>query len=185
MLIYQDIYDVLRKEKYNEVLQKLPKDFFVQLAAYLAEKKEQVSKDSNLFSESIKMARKQLDNTISIIREIIDIRQRKVLSLAFTAAKTGVSKKDTENLTEHEKKLFEVVVKELEENESFIRNNLDGQEKKSLKNILIRFKEDVPAFIDQEGNELGPFKRGDIVNLTKEIVEILLEENKVAKLEEE
>lgn len=191
MITYQEIYDILRKEKYNESLQQLSKKFLEQVASYLSEKKEILNREQDdnkgLFSDTLRMTRKQLDNALSIIKEIIAIRERKVLNLAFTAALTGISKRDTENLLQHEKELFELTVNKLEDNQKEIAKKLDNKEKeeeKGLKNLLIRFKEEVPAFLDAESNELGPFKKGDVANLPKEIVEILLSDKKAMLLEE-
>ncbi len=190
MITYQEIYDILRKEKYNEALQQLPKKFLKEIASYLAEKKDIVNreqKNTGLFSDTLRITRKQLDNTLSIIKEIIAIRERKVLNLSFTAALTEISKRDTDNLLEHEKELFKVTVSKLEENQKMVSRKLNGQtkeEKKDLKNILIRFKDEVSAFLDAEGSELGPFKSGDIVNLPKDIAEILLSDEKAVLVNE-
>lgn len=189
MITYQEIYDILRKEKYNEFLQKLPKNFLEGVATYLNEKKEILSREQGnsegLFSDTLRMTRKQLDNALSIIKEIIAIRERKVLNLAFTAAETGVSKKDTENLLKHEKELFELVVRKLEQSQKEVNQKLSGkqEEKKDLKNLLIRFKENVPAFLDADGNELGPFKAEDLANLPQEISKILINDGKAVIIE--
>lgn len=190
MITYQEIYDILRKEKYNEALQQLPKKFLEKISSYLGEKKDIVNreqKNGELFSDTLRMTRKQLDNAISIIKEIIVIREKKVLNLAFTAALTGISKRDTDNLLEHEKELFDTTVTQLEKNQKFISKSLNGQageEKKDLKNILLRFKEEVSAFLDAEGSEIGPFKPGDIANLPKNIAEILLSDEKAVLIDE-
>ncbi|MGB9707937.1 MAG: hypothetical protein ACPLXC_01250 [Candidatus Pacearchaeota archaeon] len=187
MITYQEIYDILRKEKYNEALQTMPDNFLGDVAAYLSEKKAIVSREGNMFSDTLRITRKQLDNALSIIKEILAIRQRKVLDLAFVAAVTGVSKRDTESLLEHEQELFNVAVKQLEKNQQKVAMVLNGEirEEKDLKNLFVRFKEEVPAFLDSNGNELGPFKKGDVANLPKEIAEILLADNKTALIEEE
>ena len=187
MITYQEIYDVLRKEKYNEALQTLPDNFLQDVAAYLNEKKNIVAREGNLFSDTLRMTRKQLDNALSIMKEILAIRQRKVLDLAFIAAATGISKRDTESLLEHEQALFNTAIKQLEQNQETLALILNGQAKKEkdLKNLFVRFKEGVPAFLDASGNELGPFKKGDVANLPKEIAEILLTDNKTALIEDE
>ena len=62
MITYQEIYDILRKEKYNEALQQLPKKFLGEIASYLAEKKDIVNreqKNTELFSDTLRMTRKQ------------------------------------------------------------------------------------------------------------------------------
>jgi DNA replication initiation complex subunit (GINS family) len=186
MITYQEIYDILRKEKYNETLQELPTNFLQELAEYLREKKQIVEKDNgSLFSDTLKITRKQLDNTISLIKEIFSIRNKKVLNLAFTAAMTGVSKRDTENLLEYEKKLFESSVSQLEENQKKLLQSLEGQGEKSqeLKNLFIRFKSEVQAFMLPDGSEIGPFRPGDVANLPKEISQILISDNKALEID--
>ncbi len=187
MITYQEIYDVLRKEKYNEALQTLPENFLQEVGTYLNEKKSIVAREGNLFSDTLRMTRKQLDNALSIIKEILAIRQRKVLDLAFVAAATGISRRDTESLLVHEQELFNVAVKQLEQNHQNVAAILEGQvkEEKDLKNLFVRFKEEVPAFFGSNGNELGPFKKGDVANLPKEIAEILVTDGKTALIDEE
>lgn len=188
MITYQEIYDILRKEKYNEALQELPDNFLRELAVYLDDKKQILNKqDTSLFSDTLKITRKQLDNTISLIKEIFSIRNKKVLNLSFTGAITGVSKRDTENLLEHEKLLFEQTVKQLEENQKFLLKYFEGsvEKEKELKNLFIRFKQEVPAFLIPNGSEIGPFKAGDVANLPKEIASILLEDKKAFEIDVE
>jgi DNA replication initiation complex subunit (GINS family) len=187
MVSYQELYDLLRKEKYSDQLQPLPSNFLREVAIYLEEKKSIVSKDQkSLFSETQKITRKQFENAISLINEFFDVREKKVLNLAFTAAKTGVSKRDAETLLKHEKELFEEVVKKLEDNKIKIAKSLEESEpEKDLKNIFIKFKQEVPKFLDLEGNEVGPFNSGDIANLSSEVANILIEGDKAGKIDEE
>jgi DNA replication initiation complex subunit (GINS family) len=189
MITYQEIYDILRKEKYNEALQELPREFFKELAEYIADKRKLLSResDSTLFSDTLRMTRKQLDNALSVIKELLAIRERKVLNLAFAAAQTGVTKRDTDNLLEHERDLFEISVKKLEENQKLIKKRLEGVEQgegKDLKNLFIKFKQDIPAFLGPDGQEFGPFKEGEIANLAKEIVDILISDGKAMVIDD-
>lgn len=190
MITYQEIYDMLRKEKYNEALQPVPKNFLKEIASYIEEKKKILVREGgaekNLFSETVRMTRKQLDNTLAIIKELAIIRQRKVLNLALTAAMTGISKRDTENLLTYEVELFELTTKQLEHCHKELAKKLEGkdEEEKEAKNILVRFKENVPAFLSGEGNQLGPFKQNDVANLPSQIASILIADGKAAEIEE-
>ncbi len=57
------------------------------------------------------------------------------------------------------------------------------KEKKDLKNnILVKFKENVQE-IEYENVVYGPFEKGNIANLPKEIAEILIDEKKAIKIE--
>lgn len=186
MITYQEIYDYLRKEKYNEALQELPDNFLKDLSGYIEDKKQVLAKENtSLFSDTLKVTRKQLDNAISLIKEIFSIRNKKVLNLSFAAAITGVSKRDTENLMDHEKSLFESTVKQLEENQKKILTYFEGkhEQEPELKNIFLRFREEVPAFLINDGSEIGPFKQGEVANLPKEIASILISDKKAAPID--
>ena len=188
MITYQEIYDILRKEKYNEALQPLQKNFLKEAGEYLEDKKktlEKEDKSNGLFSDTIRMTRKQMDNSIAIIRELITIREKKILTLALTASITGIGKRDAENLLGHEEALFNTVVNQLEQCQKEIARKLEGEEEeKEQKNMLIRFKENVPAFFDENGSELGPFKQDEIANLSKQIASILISDAKATMVEE-
>lgn len=186
IITYQEIYDHLRKEKYNESLQEIPDNFLQELANYIDDKKQILAKeDSSLFSDTLKVTRKQLDNSISLIKEIFSIRNKKILNLSFAAAITGVSNRDTDNLLDHERKLFENTVKQLEENQKKILTYFEGKQEKQpeLKNLFIRFKEEVPAFSLFDGSEIGPFKQGEVANLPKEIASILINDKKASQID--
>ena len=45
MITYNDLYEAARKERYSEQLQQLSKNFILEIAEYLKEKKELVSKN--------------------------------------------------------------------------------------------------------------------------------------------
>ena len=69
MLGYNDLYELLRKEKYSESLQPLPKKFIADFVEYIADKKETAAKTS-LFSDSLEKSKKQLENSISLFKEL-------------------------------------------------------------------------------------------------------------------
>src|SRR3989338_5468393 len=176
MISYQDIYDLLRKEKYSEELMQLPKSFFNEVAAYISEKKGIINKEHDLFSEAIIKTKKQLDNTLELIKEIILRRKKKILNLSFIASETGINKKDFDNMLPHEKELFQAVTQQLEKITKGFSNMLNGVSERELKHKLVKFKSDFKIFLDAEGNILGPFKEGEIANLPAEIAQILIKD---------
>ena len=60
---------------------------------------------------------------------------------------------------------------------------MDGKSTEELKNELVTFKTDVEEFLDMEGEKIGPFQKGQIANIPKEIAKILIEDNKAEVLE--
>ena len=183
MITYQDIYNALRKEKYSEDLQGLPKNFLKEVASYIGGKKDIVEKEHDVFAETIAKTKKQLDNTLTMINELLLRRRKKILSLAFVAAETGISKRDFENMFQHERKLFEEITKKLEEAKKKTEAILENSEDKKFKNQLIRFETNMEEFVDEDGNSLGPFKKGDVANLPLAIVKILIDDKKALSIE--
>jgi len=186
MISYPELYELLRKEKYNEQLGKLPKAFFREVAAYFEEKRKIANKSSELFEETIAKTKKQLENAITIIKEIVTRRQKKIINMALIAAKTGISKRDSENMLENERELFEEIIKRLEKEEARLEDVISGQhQEKDLKNSLLRFTQDTGEFLGPDEKKLGPFRQGDIANLPKKVAEILINAGKAQIVEEE
>lgn len=185
MIAFSDIYEAMRKEKYSEQLQALPKKFLNEAFEYFREKKEFLSKEEDSFSDLSLRNKKKLENAMSSFRDLLRIRKKKILNLAFVASEVGIGKKDFENLLSFEKDLFEEVVKGLERAEKNMNADMSGAQKDERAHRLVRFLEEVPEFLDFEGNEVGPFEKGEIANLENEIVEILSKDKRVEILEED
>ena len=185
MLTFSDIYEAMRKEKYSENLQILPRKFLVEVAEYFREKKEFLGKEDDLFSDVAIKNKKKLDNAVSSFRDLLRIRKKKILNLAFVASQVGISKKDFENLLVFEKDLFEELVKALERAEKNQSADMSGSVKDERKHRLVRFLEDVPAFLGLDGNDVGPFAKGEVANLEVEIVGVLEKDKRVEVIEDD
>jgi DNA replication initiation complex subunit (GINS family) len=187
MITYNDLYEALRKERYSEQLQPLLKDFVKEVASYIKERESFSTNTKDLFSEDNQKNKKQLENAISIFKELILRRKKKLLDLAFISAETGISKRDFDNMLSFERETFEKIMKAINEGDKTIEKFLSGtenEESSSQKNKFIMFKQDADEFLDLEGNKLGPFKKGDIVNIPQEIANILIVDNKADPIDE-
>ncbi len=186
MITYNELYDALRRERYSEQLQPIPKNFIKEVAAYLKDKKEMVNKDDDEFSDAIIKTKKQFENSIAIFKELMLRRKKKILELSFIATETGISKRDFENMLKVEKDAFDSIMSSLELCDKKIEKQLKGvDETEEKKNKMIVFTEDVDEFLDLEGNKLGPFKKGDFANLSSEISNILIVDKKAEDVVEE
>ena len=183
MITYNDLYEAARKERYSEQLQQLPKNFILEIAEYLKEKKELVSKDDDLFSDMIAKTKKQLENATTLFKELMTRRRKKILDLVLIAAETGISKQDFDNMFSFEKSLFEELMKNIEGSDKSLSEILNGKKAETSKNELIVFKSDVGEFMGMEGEKIGPFSKGEIANITKEVASILVEDGKADVLE--
>lgn len=185
MVTYNDLYEYLRKERYSEELQSLPKKFLSEVFEYFEEKKKFSDKSDDMFSDVTVKTKKKLENAMAIFKELLTRRKKKILNLAFVASEMGISKRDFENLLGFEKDLFEEIVKALEKADKNLNSSFVGGKADVNNFLLARFLVDVEEFLGMDGEGVGPFKKGEIANLDKEIVEILLADKKVEVLVED
>lgn len=182
MLNYNDLYELLRKEKYSESLQLLDKAFLNELGEYLRTLRENISQESDFLSGS-SQGKKQLENSISLFKGLMLRRKKKLLQLVFVAAETGIMKRDYENMLEFEKKMFENLVKACEDGDKDLGKMLTGT-KESENSKMIIFSEGVEQFVDMNGKIIGPFGKGDLVNLDSRVADILVSSGKANFVDE-
>jgi len=184
MINYNDLYEILRKEKYGEALQQLPRGFVEDMAAFLNERKEETNKEDGMFLDNVVKSKKQLENSISIFKELIRLRKKKLLSLVFIAAETGIMKRDFENMLVFERDLFEKLVKAFEEGDKDLAKTMSGK-KTEEKNRMIMFSQNVEQFMGMDGNPLGPYNLGELVNMDAKVAEIFVSGGKANYVENE
>ncbi len=183
MITFNDIYEALRKEKYSDKLQLLPPKFLQDVATYFKEKQEFLAKEDDMFSDMAIKNKKKLENALASFKDLLRVRKRKILNLAFIASEVGISKRDFENLLGYEKDLYESVVKSLERAEEDRASEMKGEGSTEFNNKLVRFLESVPEFLDSEGEAVGPFEKGEVANLNIEVVSILEKDKRVELLD--
>lgn len=183
MITYSDLYEAARKERYSEQLQPLSKNFIHEIADYLREKKQLSLKEDDIFSDMVVKTKKQLENAVTLFRELMIHRRKKILNLVLIAAETGISKQDFDNMLPFERSLFEELIKNIEDSDKKISEILDGKTAGELKNELIIFKTDVEELLDMEGEKIGPFQKGQVANIPREIAKILIEDGKAEVME--
>ena len=178
MITFKDIYDASKKERYSEKLQELPEKFILEVTEYLKEKKKMSLKNEDDFSEIVVKTKKQLENAGIYFKELMNRRRRKILNLVLIAAETGISKRDFDNMLNFEKELFENLMKCTESFDKKINDVLNPKKAKINENEKIVFKEEVGEFVDLEGKKIGGFKKDEVVELPKQIANILIEDGK-------
>jgi len=183
MITYNDIYEAAKKERFSEQLQKLPKNFILDIANYLKEKKEMASKEDDIFSDVIIKTKKQLENALTLFKELMLRRRKKILTLVLVANETGISKKDFENMFDFEKSVFEELMKCIDFSDKQINQILNGKkEKQEIKTVV--FKKGVQEFVGLDGKKMGPYEKEQMTTLPKEIADILIEDGKAELVKE-
>jgi DNA replication initiation complex subunit (GINS family) len=178
MLDYNELYEYLRKEKYSEPLQALPKTFISDVSAFLNTKRAQLGGLHDLFSEEVLKAKKQFENAVSIFRELMRVRKRKILNLVFVASETGIMKRDFTTLLNFEQDLFEKLVSAVGDSEKELQRLLNGSPVMVQDHKMVLVTTPVAAFVDMSGGSVGPFEKGVLVNLDAQIADLLIAEGK-------
>lgn len=186
MIDYDELYEYLRKEKYGDQLQTLPRGFVSQISDYFMEKKKELTSEDNLFSEEMISEKRQFENAISIFKELVLRRKRKILNLVFIASETGIMKRDFGNMLKFEQELFEKLIHSVEEADKDLKEVLAGKEEKSEKvlNKMVIVDKNITAFVDMEGKVIGPFESGSLANLDAQVADILVSEGKARLVDE-
>ena len=180
MITFNDIYEASRKERYSEKLNSLPQNFISEVAEYLGEKRK-ASMAGDEFSEATIKTKKQLESATTHFKELMNWRKKKILNLILIATETGTSKKDFDNMFDFEKNLFDSLMKCVEISDKQLNQELNSSNGNS-ENQKVEFKEDVGEFVGLEGEKIGGFKKGEIVELPKQIAHILIEGGKAISL---
>lgn len=113
-LTYEVLYELLRREKSREELQKLDDNFFASVLAYLREKQqaydESLAKNDIFSIAEREKLQLQLQNIRKILRDLYDQRERKIILMALNKSRTQSNIIDVSNLLPEEKMFFENTV---------------------------------------------------------------------------
>lgn len=208
-ITYETLFELLRREKGREELQKLDETFFSDVVSYLKDKHEMLKKKDSVFSESEhEKLLKQVENAKKIIKKLYDKREKKISHLAIYKAKTNSDLIDKSLFLKEEKEMFDALVYVLRRfrkgvlgkvlNLSDIsgvkeNNKEDIQEKKEEekeikeeeeKTKLVKFLNPIPKFIGEELESYGPFEEKDIANLPKGIAEVLIRKGRAEEIKQ-
>lgn len=191
IITYEVLYDILRRERTRQELQKLDENFFNDISSYIIKKKailDDLKSKSSIFAQKeIEKTEKELINIKRIIKDIYDKRESKVLQLALSASITN-KMQDGYNLLPEEKINFDNLVTFLKISREDLLDKLMGEEKpkvikseqESIKTV--RILQPVPRFVGDDLNEYGPFDEEYIASLPIKVAELLIKNNKAEEI---
>ena len=91
--------------------------------------------------------KKQLENGITLVKELMVRRKKKMLNLVLIAAETGNSKQECDKMLAFEKDLFEDLMKCIDSSDKRVSGILNGGKTEESKNELVVFTENVEEFM--------------------------------------
>ncbi len=110
-ITYETLFDLLRREKNRPELQKLSDSFVDDLKGYIKEKNSILKGQQIKIGDSAEIEKenteKQIDNIKSMLNNLFDRRQQKIVQMAIIKAKTSSNPDDCSALLDEEKKLFD------------------------------------------------------------------------------
>jgi len=124
----ETLYDILRNEKKKEDLQELESSFFVDVVAYLREKKallEQKGDQDELFASTEREKLEyELRSIKRILKEIYEKREKKLIDIAMNKSRTRSDIIDVSCMLREEKEFFDSLVNHLNKYRSGVLLNL-------------------------------------------------------------
>ncbi len=182
---YSELYELVRREKYAEPLQQLPNGFIADVAAFLHEQRGRSVEDSASLLDGAGKSKKQLENSISLFKELILRRKKKLLSLVFVATETGIMKRDYEYMLPFERTIFDTLVKTFEAGDKELARLLHGgKDQEKTQQAIVIFTQDTEQFVDMGGSVVGPFSSGELVHLDRDVSSILVASGKARYVDE-
>jgi DNA replication factor GINS len=186
--MYQELYDIWRKEKLSKDLQPLPKDFFERATDYTRKLKES-QRMIDMKTMKARLLKQEYENSRKLSSEILAIRFRKMFECLLMDQKPI----STGSLTTQEETIYQTLNEAAGQYLKLKRNVLEGKQAESAaplprdlpQRILVRFACDVPAIIGVDLRTYGPFKPEDIASLPTENAQALVHQRVAVKVEVE
>lgn len=200
---YETLFDLLKRERDRSELQKLDKNFFIEVVNFLDSKTKDLEKSSLEHKRGLE---RQLENVKRLLTDLYSKREKKIVGLALDKSKTKSVIVDNTVFLPEEKIFFEAVVALLTHYREGILGNvlicnnpdinevfndigsLDPQkkpqidEKKDEDVILVRFVQAVPKFVGEELEEYGPFEEEDIANIPRILAKVLIDKGRAEEI---
>lgn len=182
--MYDELFEVWKKEVENPELQSLPKDFYTRLSNYV----KKLNEEKRMIDEKSirgKLLLKEEENVKKMISDLIHIRYRKIMMMAAKKESIPLT-----SLTSEEENLYDGLLLQAEACEEMLENILHGQKpriERILKNrgfMVVRILKEIPSQI--KGTDMknyGPFKPEDIVMLPEENAKALIKRGAAEKIE--
>jgi len=198
---YEDIYELYRNERFSTDLQELTPGDLKKIKNYFEDKnKETKNQDQslNLFSTHNRAKiQVELSNATRVVKDLLERRERKVISRAVFNSRSEDSLRDTSNMLKIEEELYDqltVLLKRFRKGFLATIDNDGNYPIEKMQPLKIGKKsepkvadvpkkyyalETIPEFFGPDTNKFGPFNQGDVVNAPEEIINILLPQNKI------
>lgn len=173
--MYDELYELWKKEKETLDIQWLPKNFYAKVAAYIKKMNEE-NRMLDKKTTKAKLLDNELQHATVVVAELLQCRYEKFLKKALVRETVA-----RDVLTDEEKKLYGDVLPLPEAYQAFSKDILRGQLSKVEKGekqavAVLRFIQEIPALIGADLKTYGPFAPEDIAALPPENARIFIKQ---------
>ena len=168
MLTYDTLSRIVAAERMAKTLTKLPDEFFEDARLYIDSKSKVSAGKEDAW---------ELDNAKRLLQDLLEIRERKILTLALHFVRSGVS---PNGMVREELEFFNSVVSSLKGFQDRKKLMVEG---KPENRWLLAMLADVPEFLDLRLRKYGPYRQGDIATVPEENAKLLVASGKARKME--
>jgi len=170
IITYETLFEILRREKTREELQKLPENFSDDVRKYLHEKKQTMLSISNDQFSDIEQEKtqRQIINIKKILNELYEKREKKIVAMALNKSRMPKSVIEITTIADNEKQFYDKLLSTFNEARidslrSMIIENAampeeKPQEAKKAEDLQMEESEDLP---DNKPSEKPAFKVSD------------------------
>ncbi len=179
VITYETLYELLRREKSREELQKLEENFLQETQKYLQEKGDIIKKagESLFANDERRKTQTQIENARRLLKELYHKREQKIVNTALDTNKTGTKIVSTANMLPREKELYKNVLTMLESSKSAMLNAVLEGSLKPLEpeenSTVEKEKQETPNSGDLEGGKpkdlKGNLENGKSVRFKEEV----------------
>lgn len=201
MILTEINYKILREiqkiEEENSILTKIDESLYKKTSDYINELDKRYKSEKNEQKKLI--IKNEINNTNRIIKNIYEIREKKILLSLVTKARGG--KPDLKNLVTSEEFLFNSILKLMIQSRNKIiesknvKKDLIDENINTPKNIehesnnnissnikIVMVQENIPEFVGIDGRRYN-LKKGDVITISKETSDLLLKRKVVTEIE--
>ncbi len=197
---YEDIYELLRTEKYTTDLQPLKKEDLIKVKEYFDTKQvlldKQVEGSTFYNPEKKEKLKLEIENAKRAIKDLYEKREQKIINRALFSSRTDFKLKDSTNMLSCEIKLYDNLIELLRTGNKEFFEDVDSSKPKISAPILpakalkaeqepstkkVLFINNVPEIMDSNLNKYGPFEASAIATLPNEIADLLIKQNKAVE----
>ncbi len=190
MITYSEFIRIRRQEQEDgRMLTKLTNETLEEMKDYIAINKKSLEEAKKMDDlKRIDEINTQIRNAINTLDQIITIRMNKLANMAIFGTKIDQTRN---NMTSEEIVLFDEMVRLTSDHKNKIISDLKNVQARELQveekdsdidKMVIKIIADVPKFIWRNNKAYGPFNFPNVVEIDKEVAEILIKSGKAVSV---